>query len=526
MGSANGAISHPAFEVSALHLGVKPLRLRSLPAITAATVAGVTFVACAPSQPFGGDAAEMQTVPYILGIAHPTGFPLFVLLGFLWSHAFAFGSVAWRLNVLCAIYMGAAAGIGVACAGRLGIRWWIAVPAYFWFASTYVVWTHATHADVHDLLLALESAIVLAAIVWLQGGDRRALVAMAACWGLALADHPNAIWLAPGILAAVLLRRSDVRRDDLLRAGAAVAAGLSLYLYLPLRSAWIVAHGADPTARLAGIDGGPFWNSGNPSSWHGFLAVLSGSNFDTGHHLLGIFAPSQWQSYLWDIFTTTQGSYGSYAVIVAIVGLATWYARDRRIALVVGLLCLAAIPFSAIYRDVESDVARYRLLAIWWIPLLLASAGGFGDDWRAELRRIGIAIFIVASWIGTLAANRAALFDNRNADGERHLITEIAAAIPRGSIVVTTWLDATPYAYGAYADGSFADRKIVAAWPNDEAANFRQWSTVAPVYVVVPRGTTLTGGTYAIARTIDRYHIVYRYAGPAPTPRLRSLARP
>ncbi|MHB8147255.1 MAG: protein O-mannosyl-transferase family [Vulcanimicrobiaceae bacterium] len=493
---------------------MKLLRSRRVPEVVTGLLAAGVYVTCAPSQPFGGDAAEMQAVPYILGIAHPTGFPLFVLLGFLWSHALAFGSVAWRINVLCALCAGSTVGLGVACARRLGIRSWIAVPAYLWYACTYVVWTHATHADVHDLLLALETAIVYATIVWLQDGERWALVAMAALWGLALADHPNAIWLAPGLLLALLLRHRNLLRRDVLRAGAAFGAGLCLYLYLPLRSSWIVAHGLDPTARLAGIGGGLFWNAGNPSTLRGFLAVLTGSSFDTGHHLLTILSPLHWQRYLWNIFTLTHGGYGSYAVVVAIFGLATCYARDRRTTVVIGLLCLAAIPFSVTYRDVESDVARYRLLAIWWVPLLLAGAGGFGDDWRAELRRAGFALFAIASFIGTLAANQAALFDNRNADGERHLITRIAAAIPRRSIVVTAWLDATPYAYGAYADGSFADRIVVAAWPNDAAAHFHQWSSIEPVYVVVPQGTVLADGTYSVAQTIDRYHVVYRYDGP------------
>ena len=40
------------------------------------------------------DTADLQTVPYILGIPYPTGFPGYVLAGWLWSHLFVLGPVA------------------------------------------------------------------------------------------------------------------------------------------------------------------------------------------------------------------------------------------------------------------------------------------------------------------------------------------------------------------------------------------------------------------------------------------------
>lgn len=45
------------------------------------------------------DPGEMQTVPFILGIPHAPGFPLYVLAGWLWSHLVPFGEVATRMTV-------------------------------------------------------------------------------------------------------------------------------------------------------------------------------------------------------------------------------------------------------------------------------------------------------------------------------------------------------------------------------------------------------------------------------------------
>src|SRR4051812_13303542 len=74
----------------------------------AVAAVGVTLVAFAvylvtlSHGVLGGDAGELQFVPPILGLTHPTGYPLQVLVHFAWSHL-PIGSVADRLNLLDAI---------------------------------------------------------------------------------------------------------------------------------------------------------------------------------------------------------------------------------------------------------------------------------------------------------------------------------------------------------------------------------------------------------------------------------------
>jgi len=50
------------------------------------------------------DSGEFQFVPYIAGIAHPTGYPLYTMLGWLWSHALPLGDVAYRMNLFSALW--------------------------------------------------------------------------------------------------------------------------------------------------------------------------------------------------------------------------------------------------------------------------------------------------------------------------------------------------------------------------------------------------------------------------------------
>src|SRR5687767_8962684 len=50
------------------------------------------------------DAGELAASQYYFGISHPSGYPLFNLIGFLWSKI-PIGSVIFRLNLLCAIWV-------------------------------------------------------------------------------------------------------------------------------------------------------------------------------------------------------------------------------------------------------------------------------------------------------------------------------------------------------------------------------------------------------------------------------------
>src|SRR5690349_18624903 len=68
----------------------------------------------------GGDAGELQYAGPLLALVHPTGQPLYVTLGYVWSHIIPIGSMAWRMNLLSAF----SAALG--CAALT----WLFIKAY------------------------------------------------------------------------------------------------------------------------------------------------------------------------------------------------------------------------------------------------------------------------------------------------------------------------------------------------------------------------------------------------------------
>src|SRR3954466_10787991 len=100
--------------------GDDPIRTRLLPALL---VAGVAFVAAwtalLPGVAFW-DTGELQAVAPLMGTAHPTGFPTYVLLGWLASVVLQpLGEPALRMTLFSAICAAVAAGVTVDLVSRL-----------------------------------------------------------------------------------------------------------------------------------------------------------------------------------------------------------------------------------------------------------------------------------------------------------------------------------------------------------------------------------------------------------------------
>jgi hypothetical protein len=113
------------------------------------------------------DTAEAQTVPYTLSIFHPTGFPTYTLVGWLWSQI-PIGEVAWRMNLLSAVCVALAAGLVTLSTGHLiterhpVVRGATAAVAGGAFAFAAEPWENAVRADVHAL-----NVFFVALVIWL-----------------------------------------------------------------------------------------------------------------------------------------------------------------------------------------------------------------------------------------------------------------------------------------------------------------------------------------------------------------------
>ncbi|MFN8372235.1 MAG: DUF2723 domain-containing protein [Anaerolineae bacterium] len=114
----------------------------------------------------GGDAGELQYAGPLLALVHPTGQPLYVTLGYLWSHIVPFGSMAWRMNLLSAF----SAALGCAAltwffARAYGNRF-VATTTGLTLGFGAALWGQAVLADKYGFNVLLTSLLVGLTLWW------------------------------------------------------------------------------------------------------------------------------------------------------------------------------------------------------------------------------------------------------------------------------------------------------------------------------------------------------------------------
>jgi hypothetical protein len=197
------------------------------------------------------DASEYITAAYTLGIPHPPGNPLFVLLGRVAS-LLPFGGVAARVNLLAAFSSAISAAIWFLVAERVLAQWfeqrWSRIvgagAAALLSATAFTVWNQSVvNEKVYTVSLAFFAVVSWLTVMWCDDPDgRRAdrlLVLIAYLIGLGYANHPAGFLVGPAVATAVLARRPrTLLRWRLLAAAAlALVLGLTPFAVEPIRAA-------------------------------------------------------------------------------------------------------------------------------------------------------------------------------------------------------------------------------------------------------------------------------------------------
>jgi hypothetical protein len=474
--------------------------------LAAFLVPAIVYVASASYEPASWDTAELQGVPYILGITHPTGFPSYVMLGYVWSHVLPFGSIAFRLNAFSGVALAGAGAFAYAIALELGAWPPVALAMTLWFAFTQDVWSHGSRAEAQNLAIVFEAFALYAFVRWMLGRGDRWFGAAFAAFGLAIAAHPNAIWLAPGLAIGAIVAVPRPSQRLMATALLLAVSGLLLYLYLPLRSAYVVAHGLDPTHVLPGAGGGIFWNYNDPSTPAGFVRALTGTESDAPRFLLASLNPAHLKDALWAFVSGLNDQYGAYVVLLVVIGAVAAWKRDWRTTLFLCTACTAALLFSVTYPN-EADVGRYRILALLVaVPLVCALAA---RDTARPFVRTALLAFLAGGAVLAFVAHRS-YFVRHAGEGGRWVIDAVRPFVPAGSaLIVDGWLDATSLAYGAYVDGTLPNRIIVSGFDPGQMGLYRTWANGRRVFVLTnPHAVVSLAGATPTTR-MDSYHELF-----------------
>src|SRR3954467_10251348 len=230
-------------------------------AVMSAAILVLYVVTLAPTTAMW-DASEYITAAYTLGIPHPPGNPLFVLLGRV-ATLLPVANVAYRVNLLAALCSAFSAGIWFLVAERVLAQWievrWVrragAILAAVLSATAFTVWNQSVvNEKVYTVSLAFFAVVSWLTVLWCDDPDgRRAdriLILIAYLIGLGYTNHPAGFLVGPAVATAVLVRRPRtlLRWRLILSAVLALGFGLTPFAFEPIRAAHHPAlNEGDPT---------------------------------------------------------------------------------------------------------------------------------------------------------------------------------------------------------------------------------------------------------------------------------------
>ncbi len=453
------------------------------------------------------DTGEAQTVPHTLSIFHPTGFPTYAMVGWLWSQL-PIGSVAWRMNLLSAVSVALAAGLVVLITGHLvegqhrGRAAASAAIAGGAFAFAAEPWEIALRADVHALHVLIAALIIWLLFVWAaaeRAGARRAgwwLAAAALAFGIGMGNHPLTGLMAFGVAVWIVAVRPDMWRQWrlVLACGALLAVGLlATYAYIPIRAA---------------IQPAPPLFYAHPDTFDRFRYLVFAEQF---HNLFDDFnQPFSAIGAKWvKAESVLQLQYWGPGWLLVAWGAATLAVRRLGAFLFLALIVAGNVLYSMNFRDGDIDryymttvVATAPLLGVAVASVASAVARAGADISRRSASRIGrrraatLAGGVLLLLAAALpAASLVSLYRTRdqsqNYDADRW-VASVYAALPRNAVVMSWWSYSTPLWYHRWVLGERPDVTIIDERNILDDGYGTLWLAVRafyperPVYIVPP----------------------------------------
>jgi hypothetical protein len=320
-----------------------------------------------------GDSGELIAAAEGLGIPHPTGYPLWLLLNKAFSLLVPFGGVAWRMNLASALCAAGAAELLAATLRRLGCGRAASAGAALAFACLVPIWGEATVARTYPLAALFSAALWWCGARLLGDGGARWLLLHQLLLGFGLANHTMVVAQLPVIALIVLSRaRPLLRRPAVVLAALLLPLpGLATYAYLPLRAASepalefrVPLRDADDRTRTAELD--------EPA------ALLSYLRRDAHHDRRWARGPSDHATIALHHLVTAAKEWSPPGAVLMLLGAIAAWRGGRRVVLAAAIAAWV------------TNLAPLSLHGAWWDVFLYSRYLTAGFVAQAVLVGIGL----------------------------------------------------------------------------------------------------------------------------------------
>jgi Protein O-mannosyl-transferase TMEM260-like len=417
---------------------------------------------------YGFDSAELATGVFTQGIVHPPGYPLYLLIGKLFTFL-PFGDVAYRLNLMSAFFASLTVLLLYHAISNIIENRFAAWFAAMLFAVSYYFWQMALIAEVYTLNTAFLAGDLLLLSLWRKKGSRKYLLAFSLFYGLTLTTQTSGLLFAPAF-AWLVLSTPHWKRSYWPLIGPMFLlflVGLTPNAYLSLRAS--ASPVMDYSKSYSGVDlttlSGLWWMVSD-KAW-GFLVFGY-----AWHEIPGELI--HFTTYLWR-------NYLGIGVILGLIGI-VWLWR-RSFAWTISLL-LAFITYSffvANYRVIDKDTMFLPAYAVWAVFI----AGGFtavynfieqslsknlNDLWLMRMVKIISIVFIALGlvlnwrWVDMSKVDNYAMFAE-----------EFMSVAAPDAVIIAPWSSAAVLEYYQVTEGQRPDLLIFNSSLHAVARYYELW---------------------------------------------------
>jgi hypothetical protein len=436
------------------------------------------------------DSAELATAAATGGLVRSTGYPLYLLIGRVWS-LLPIGDVGYRMNLLSAVFGALTLVVVDLCLRRLEVGPWARAGALGLLAVSHYFWVLSLIAEVYTLQTLLQSLLLLALLAWQRQPGPRRLALVGLALGLGFAHHLATLFLLLGTAWLLIGARAKLDRRQVVAAALALAAGCSLYLYLT----WLST--TEPAFNYAGeyLANGEL-EPVDLTSPRGLWWLVSGERFaaqrfggqlwgDGGRQLLG--QATSFLTGLWRAF---------FAVGIGpgLVGAVVLARRQPSLGGALAVMFASHSLFFMTYRVIDRDtmfLPSYVTWAVWVGVGYQALFDWLGREHEAKPARLAIGgLRAVALLAVVVAAVRTAPRVDLSNDWSARLRGEgMLALIEADALVVGGWGTAPVLEYLQLVEGRSRGVEVINRFLIDEG---NLWELVErevalrPVYLDVP----------------------------------------
>ncbi len=397
------------------------------------------------------DSGELTTCAYLLSIAHAPGYPLYLLLGNLFTF-FPFGEIAFRLNLVSATFGALGCTLVFLIAFSITQHRFSSLISSFCLGFSYTFWILSTKAEVYTLNTFLVSLLILLFLIWNHKRNIKWLYLFFFIYGLSFGNHLTIVIFLPIFLYFIVVsihasaRGATVKEQitflQISKFILLFLIGLSIYLYIPIRSLGDII----------------IVNWSKVTTLSQFFDYITGAHFKS---LIFSISFLEIIKHLWNYFLLLITQFPVFAFSIGIIGLIKSFSISKNFSLLISLMWIFLVIVCINYDIV--DIANFYLPTYLFFSLFIGLGIWFLIKITSPHNRIWAMIITISlflsylltySWFG-YNFNKSKYFFPLD------FCSQTLLQVNHNSLIISNWSYATCFWYCQYVCHIRKDIKIL-----------------------------------------------------------------